>query len=326
MCLIVFAYRVHPQFPLVVAANRDEFYERPSTQAHFWKPIYTSTDKNGDDENDNESPVIFGGKDLVAGGMWMGITQSGRFAAVTNFREAATKQQQQQAPEEEEQTQQSHKNSRGSLVANFLKSTNQSALEYAAQLKAEKGVASFYGGFSLLVGDDTGMFYCSNRSHGSSSAGATLTKLQEGRIYGLSNRGLDHPWPKLVWSTEKLAAFMTRDDLPIISNNARLEALHSLLQDKTKPPIDQLPTNETGCSQEIEELNSSIFITSDFFGTRASSALIISTQLSPQLSSSQEEEEKADHIACSFAEWSYTKHGEYGGKVVETFAITAVPG
>ena len=71
MCLIVVGWRVHPDYPLVVAANRDEFYRRPTAFAGFWA----------------DAPDILGGRDLEAGGTWLGITRAGRFAAVTNVRE-----------------------------------------------------------------------------------------------------------------------------------------------------------------------------------------------------------------------------------------------
>ena len=71
MCLIVLAYKVHPEYPLILAANRDEFLERPTEKAHFW----------------SDAPHILAGRDLRAGGTWLGITRSGRFAALTNHRD-----------------------------------------------------------------------------------------------------------------------------------------------------------------------------------------------------------------------------------------------
>jgi uncharacterized protein with NRDE domain len=71
MCLILFAYKVHPKYKLMVAANRDEFYQRPTAPAHFWK----------------DAPDILAGRDLEKMGTWMGVTKSGQFAALTNYRD-----------------------------------------------------------------------------------------------------------------------------------------------------------------------------------------------------------------------------------------------
>ncbi len=129
MCLIAFAWRAHPDYDLVLAANRDEFHARATQAAHAWP----------------DHPQIYAGRDGVAGGAWCGVTPDGRFAAVTNFRDM-------QAPQED-------KKSRGWLVRDYLAGAL-SAREYCVALDAAK---QEYGGFNLLVGDKEDMFYLGNR-------------------------------------------------------------------------------------------------------------------------------------------------------------------
>jgi uncharacterized protein with NRDE domain len=126
MCLIVLAWRLRPDLPLIVAANRDEFHARPAAPAAFW----------------DDHPEILAGRDLEARGTWMGVARSGRFAAVTNYRGA----QEARATE-----------SRGALVSRFL--TNQAAPgEYVESLKT-----SLYSGFNLLATDGEELWWMSNR-------------------------------------------------------------------------------------------------------------------------------------------------------------------
>lgn len=130
MCLIVFSYKKHPQFNLIFAANRDEFYNRSSQQAQFWE----------------DYPYILAGKDLKSGGTWMGITKEGRFAAITNYRDLSESNK--------EDT------SRGHLVLDFLKSSVDPE-EYASDVH-EKGAS--YNGFNLIVGNPAErLFYISNQ-------------------------------------------------------------------------------------------------------------------------------------------------------------------
>lgn len=129
MCLIAFAYNVHPSYRLILAANRDEFYERPSALADFWR----------------DHPLVLAGRDLKNKGTWLGINQNGKFAAVTNYRDPST-----------------FKNdalSRGKLVSGYI-SGNQSAEKY---LKKISGLADQYNGFNLLLGDAHDLFVFSNR-------------------------------------------------------------------------------------------------------------------------------------------------------------------
>ena len=128
MCLILFAYKVHPVYKLIVAANRDEFYKRPTAPAHFWE----------------DSPDILAGRDLEKMGTWMGVTSQGRFAALTNYRN----------PKEVAEG----KRSRGELVADALK-YNGNLSDYMRELSGNKDQ---YPGYNLLAGDADELYYYSN--------------------------------------------------------------------------------------------------------------------------------------------------------------------
>ncbi|MFK7969218.1 MAG: NRDE family protein [Bacteroidia bacterium] len=216
MCLILFSYKTDPQLPLVILANRDEFLGRPTQQAHWW-----------------EDQSIFAGKDLKAGGSWMGVARNGRFAALTNVREPNNIKA--DAP------------SRGALVTDFLNGS-ESPEAYLNRV-AEKGQA--YNGFNLLVGTADNLWYYGNR-------GPAPQALEPG-TYGLSNDLLDTPWPKLVSGREKLEAWF----------DERSEAAaFSILQDPHIYPDDQLP--DTGVPIDWERALSARFITKDNYGTRCS--------------------------------------------------------
>lgn len=129
MCLAIVAVARHPDWPLVIAANRDEFHERPSRAVEPWPG----------------APHIIAGRDLQGGGSWLGVTTQGRVALLTNVREP--RRHRPDAP------------SRGRLVEEFLRQ-EQSAANYAQHVERE---AMVYNGFNLLVGDRSEMWYCSNR-------------------------------------------------------------------------------------------------------------------------------------------------------------------
>jgi uncharacterized protein with NRDE domain len=126
MCLILVAWKVHPGFALVVAANRDEFHGRPAARAAFWR----------------DPPDILGGRDLQAGGTWMAVARNGRFAAVTNYRGG---------------TEPGAAESRGALVTRYLEGM---AVPELARRKAE------YSGFNLLAADGDELWWLSNRDGG----------------------------------------------------------------------------------------------------------------------------------------------------------------
>lgn len=127
MCLILFAWQHHPQYKLVVAANRDEFYARPSLPAQFW----------------DEAPHILAGRDLEQGGTWLGVTRNGRFAAITNVRDPSAKQ---------------GAHSRGHLVRDFLDS-EQLPVHYILQLQDR---LTDYSPFNLLLSDGNTLHYCNS--------------------------------------------------------------------------------------------------------------------------------------------------------------------
>lgn len=221
MCLIVFAWRPgHPQ-PLVVAANRDEFYARPSLPLGAWE----------------DHPGIYAGRDLQAGGTWLGISDTGRFAALTNIRNP---QLPQGGP------------SRGGLVASYLLG-QQSTEDYLNALSAQ---APDYAGFNLLVGNARQLWHF-NQQQG------VARQLPEG-LYGLSNADLDSPWPKLQRAKAELAKRLEQP---------QTAGLLDLLQDTHIPADSELP--DTGVGLPVERMLSSIFIASPNYGTRASTALIM---------------------------------------------------
>jgi uncharacterized protein with NRDE domain len=215
MCLIVVGWRVHPDYPLVVAANRDEFYARPTAIAAPWP----------------DAPQIIGGIDLEAGGTWLGITESARFAAVTNVREPNMAKA---------------ASSRGALTRDFLLA-DLPAGDYAAQIEG-----NHYAGFNLLLSDGESLLYCSNRD-------GEPRALPPG-IYGLSNHLLDSPWPKLVQARQRFTAALQH--LP------EEAAFFELLADQTLVADDKLP--QTGVPLEWERLLSAVFVKSENYGTRAS--------------------------------------------------------
>lgn len=221
MCLILFAWRPGQALPLVVAANRDEFHARPSLPLAHW----------------DEAPGVYAGRDLEAGGTWMGVGPGGRFAALTNIRDPA---------------QPLGLRSRGELVAGFLRG-DRSPEDYLGEVAERAGE---YSGFNLLVGDAERLYYLHARQPAPLELGAG--------VYGLCNAALDTPWPKLLRARQALTE---RLEAP------HPERLLELLGDSTPADDAQLPN--TGVGLDTERLLSSVFIASAHYGTRASSALIV---------------------------------------------------
>jgi len=225
MCLLLIANKVHPQYKLVIAANRDEFYDRPAVPADFW----------------NEYPELLAGKDLEAGGTWLGITRNGRLSAITNFRNF-------HSPIKENAP------SRGNLTTDFLLG-KESLQSYTETLKNS---SSNYNGFNLVYGIKNELFYYSNQTK-------VEIKLTEG-IYGISNALLDTPWAKIKRSKKRFTQILNRDD-KIIEN------IFVLLNDKETAPDEELP--DTGLDKEREKALSSIFIKTPKYGTRCTTVLLI---------------------------------------------------
>lgn len=220
MCLIAFAWQPDQACPLVVAANRDEFHDRPAAGMAWW----------------DDAPDILGGRDLRAGGTWLGASRRGRFAALTNYREM------QQTPDGAP--------SRGDLVAGFLRS-DQSPELYAEQVDLDR-----YAGFSLLMFDGQNFCFLANRE------AAGLHQIEPG-AHALSNGALDSPWPKVQRARDAL-------DQLVQSNEGATALLDMMGQ--TAPAADAaLP--DTGVGIELERFLSPMFIQGDQYGTRASTAL-----------------------------------------------------
>jgi len=224
MCLLVLALDAHPRYRLVVAANRDEFHRRPSAPADFWP----------------ERPELVAGRDLEAGGTWLGLTRGGRFAALTNFREPGRHRP--GAP------------SRGALAAEFLQGSSP-PLAFLAELR---GQARDYNGFSLVVGDRDALAYLSNRGPGPLA-------LAPG-VHGLSNHLLDTPWPKVERSRARLAALLS-------GRKVDPEELLELLSDRTVAPDAELPS--TGLPLELERRLSPPMVVAPDYGTRCSTAVLV---------------------------------------------------
>lgn len=226
MCLLAFAWQVHPQYPLVLIANRDEFYARPAKAARYWPDF----------------PEILAGRDEQEGGTWLGVTRSGRWAALTNYREP-------NGPK--------GSLSRGHLVAGFLQ--QQTLPEDYVRLIAEH--ADDYSGFNLVVGDRQQAAAFGNRG--------TAPQVLEPGLYGLSNELLDSPWPKTLRLKAGLSDLLSMEGL----TSAQSAHLLALLQDTTQPADEDLPN--TGVGLVWERLLATAFIKSPMYGTRASTVLLL---------------------------------------------------
>ena len=225
MCLILLSYDAHPVYRMVLAANRDEYYDRPTAPLAFY----------------DDSPDILGGRDLKHQGMWLGVTRSGRIASITNYRDPEFNIL--NAP------------SRGFLVRGFL-AGDSSPKDYLEKVQSGK---DRYNGYNLLVGDRSELFYYSNR-------GDRILKLTPG-TYGLSNHLLDTPWPKITKGKSGLENLLNG------RGNIDSEDIFKLLRDGSCPPDPMLP--DTGVGIEWERILSPLFITSEFYGTRSSSIVLI---------------------------------------------------
>lgn len=225
MCLILFSYDMHPVYRLVFAANRDEYYNRPTSPLSFQE----------------DTPHILAGRDLKHNGTWLGVTRTGRLAAITNFRDPEFKI--------------ADPPSRGLLISNFLDS-EESPENY---LKQVKSTGYKYNGFNILVGDKSKLFYYSNK-------GNRIQKINQG-LYGLSNALLDTPWPKV----KKGKAYLKK----LVEEKEKInpEDIFSILRDNSSPPDNLLP--DTGAGLSWERILSPLFITSRFYGTRSSSIIFI---------------------------------------------------
>jgi len=246
MCLLVVAWQAHPRYRLVVAANRDEFHERPTAPMAKWPA-----------PND-----ILAGRDLRANGTWLALDRHRRFEVVTNFRDL--------------QRPQAGAPSRGTLIPGYL-GGEAGAGDYLAALEPR---ADAYSGFNLLLADADSLWYASNRIDSARApqleagphptptqrVGALRRSLPPG-VYGLSNQFLDTPWPKLRRVRRRFEEWLSQ---PTGSS----DALFSMLDDRTTVDAEaDLP--RTGLSAEWERILSAPFVLHPDYGTRCSTLLLL---------------------------------------------------
>ena len=223
MCITAFAWKKGLE-KLVLAANRDEFFSRPTRPASFW--------------DDGET---LAGTDLKHGGSWLAINRFGRMAAITNYRDPARIKT--GAP------------SRGSIVIDFVTGT----LSPETFVSKEIADASHYNAFNLLMMNRVQLCYYSN-------VNGEFTVLDPG-IYALSNHLLDTRWPKTLKVKMGLQSL-------VHLNAVDHDSLLALLNDRELAPDEELP--DTGISRNLEKSLSSVFISTDDYGTRCSTMLTIS--------------------------------------------------
>ena len=229
MCIVAFAWQVLDDTPLCLISNRDEFYQRPTVALQQWE----------------HSPIV-AGQDLQSGGTWMGVTESGRWAIITNFRDGAD--------------QHTYPTSRGHLIQAFLES-EQTPIRFAQALEQ---CQCDYAGFNLFIGHAEQAVYMSNR-------GEAPQVLPKG-VYVVSNGLMTEHWEK----TRHLRKRFTQEFLPMLQQDNMSEqdlefAVWDILEDERKISTSLLP--KTGISQEMEKLLSSTFIQSPTYGTRCSNFL-----------------------------------------------------
>lgn len=226
MCILFVAVNQHKDYPLVIAANRDEFFKRETAESHYW----------------GDGKQILGGKDLQAGGTWMGINQQGYIASLTNIRDP--------------QRICSDAVTRGELVSHYLQ---QPVDSYAQTLQNSK---DNYNGYNLLFGKWNELAVYNNHSD-------QLETLKDG-YYGLSNASLNSPWPKINKGVNKLEEYCQD------GHDINPDILFDLLLDTSQAPDQDLP--KTGVPIDWERRLSSIFILGEEYGTRSSTVLKVDKQ------------------------------------------------
>ncbi len=224
MCLIVFAWRMHADLPFVVAANRDEWRDRPAASAHWWP----------------DAPGVLAGRDLQAGGTWLGATRAGRFGAITNFRDPAERDS--SAP------------SRGALLVDYFQG-HAGPREYLLSLRER---AERYNAFNLLLADEDSLYYYGSRE-------GRVVEVPPG-VHALSNHLLDEPWPKVERARALLAAHLPN------AQTSDVQTMFDLLADSATVPDTSLP--DTGVGIEWERTLATILIRGERYGTRCSTVLM----------------------------------------------------
>jgi uncharacterized protein with NRDE domain len=245
MCLIAFAIGASGRWPLVIAGNRDEFLARPTLPLARWQTA--------------SGQEIISGRDLRAGGTWLGVTPGGRVAFLTNVRQARPEA----APR-----------SRGELVTRWLEGSGDAA-GFVAGLEKTEGGAAAYGGFNLVLGDlqRSAWTWVTNRQAVAPAAPALYYQALPPGLYGLSNAGLDTPWPKTLELKRVLAEALQAGDGPA-GRDTLQSLLWAALGNRQRALPQDLP--HTGVPTELEEALSSAFV--DFpghaYGTRCSTLLL----------------------------------------------------
>ncbi len=231
MCLLVLAWRAHPRYRLVLAANRDEYHERAAEPLAPWPA-----------PND-----ILAGRDVRAGGTWLGLNRARRFGIVTNFRELQRPRR--SAP------------SRGKLIPDYLASGG-GPEAYLSRLETD---APGYSGFNLVVGDLEHLWYASNRLDRFSQS------LQPG-VHGLSNEFLDSPWPKLLRVRQNFETWLAGESAAAPDRRRR----HRVAGHARRPhPGARRVRLHRALAPEWERTLSSPFVTHPTYGTRCSTVLLI---------------------------------------------------
>ncbi len=230
MCVILLSLHVSSKYPFVLAANRDEYYRRPSATAQFW----------------SDCPDLLGGRDLEAGGTWLGINRTGQFAAITNHFDPASTDI---APR-----------SRGEIVSTFLQS-DKTVDQFAEQLRRSDNQ---YNGYGLLFGDFSTLYYHSNKT-------ALTTTLCCG-IHALSNSLINSPWPRVQAGRLKLQQAVEKDQ------DLLLEHLFDILIDQQSSSVSSHGKNQSS-THFRHPANAPMFIRTKDYGTRSSTVILVDHEL-----------------------------------------------
>ena len=225
MCLLAMAWRTHPRWRLALIGNRDEAHARPTARAARW----------------TDAPRVVGGKDLEFGGAWLGVSEAGRLAAVTNLRRSS------EAPVP--------RASRGLLTRSFLTGELDMA---ALQVLDVQG----FNPFNLVVIEGDEAAFITNRPTDD------RRRLAPG-LHGLANGPLTPPWPKTRRAVAALSAWLDAGD-------PDPQPLFAALADETPAPDDELP--DTGVGLERERLLSPCFLRGPVYGTRASTVILVDAE------------------------------------------------
>ncbi|WP_110456835.1 NRDE family protein [Shewanella algidipiscicola] len=226
MCILFVALGVHPDHPVIICANRDEFHVRPTEPAHLWPGEHH----------------VLAGKDLQAGGSWLGINQQGDIAALTNIR----------APEQLH----TDSRSRGELVIKALNEPSRITHDWLSEHHQR------YNPFNLLFGHRD-QLYCYH------SLDNSLKQLTPG-FHAISNGALDDIWPKMAKGTRALEQQLSQTTPP------NIDALLAIMTDQSQAQDSELP--QTGIALEWERLLSSIYIKHPEYGTRSTSIILQDNQ------------------------------------------------